>query len=196
MATIDITEKTRAAPAGLLSRRRIIARPDSIDGSFPRLRSPFILCIGMAYGFSVFWLPLSKAIGIKAPVACPDMGLGQTLITTACDWRVAGSLGGCSPSFFVFLGCSAAVLGGWVERVGPRKTGVVAAFCWCGGLVISALGVWLHQLWLMWLGSGVIGGDWPRPGLHFAGLHPYQMVSGQARNGHRNGHHGLWRGRA
>ena len=60
--------------------------------------------------------------------------------------------------FFVFLGCSAAVLGGWVERVGPRKTGVVAAFCWCGGLVISALGVWLHQLWLMWLGSGVIGG--------------------------------------
>jgi MFS family permease len=35
---------------------------------------------------------------------------------------------------------------------------VVAAFCWCGGFVISAVGIILHQLWLMWLGSGVIGG--------------------------------------
>jgi MFS family permease len=35
---------------------------------------------------------------------------------------------------------------------------VVAAFCWAGGFMISALGVHLHQIWLMWLGSGVIGG--------------------------------------
>ena len=35
---------------------------------------------------------------------------------------------------------------------------MVAAFCWSGGFLISALGVYIHQLWLMWLGSGIIGG--------------------------------------
>jgi MFS family permease len=60
--------------------------------------------------------------------------------------------------FFVFLRSSAALWGGWLERVGPRKAGVVAAFCWCGGLLISAVGVSVHQLWMLWIGSGVIGG--------------------------------------
>jgi MFS family permease len=60
--------------------------------------------------------------------------------------------------FFVFLGVSAAIWGGWLERVGPRKAGFVAALCWCGGLVLGAIGVYVHQLWLMWLGAGVIGG--------------------------------------
>jgi MFS family permease len=60
--------------------------------------------------------------------------------------------------FFVFLGLSTALFGGWLEHAGPRKAGVVSALCWCGGLVISALGIYLHQIWLMWLGSGVIGG--------------------------------------
>src|SRR6187431_3230817 len=60
--------------------------------------------------------------------------------------------------FFVLLGTSAAIWGGWLERVGPRKAAFVAALCWCGGLMISAVGVYIHQLWLMWLGSGIIGG--------------------------------------
>jgi MFS family permease len=60
--------------------------------------------------------------------------------------------------FFVVLGVSAALWGGWLERAGPRKAGVVSAFCWAGGLVIGAFGVYLHQLWMLWLGSGVIGG--------------------------------------
>jgi MFS family permease len=60
--------------------------------------------------------------------------------------------------FFVMLGSSAAVFGPWLEREGPRKAGVVAACCWGGGFFLSALGIWLHQVWLMWLGSGVIGG--------------------------------------
>jgi MFS family permease len=60
--------------------------------------------------------------------------------------------------FFVFLGSSAALFGAWLERVGPRKAGVVAAFCWSGGFMISALGVYLHQISLLWLGAGVIGG--------------------------------------
>jgi MFS family permease len=60
--------------------------------------------------------------------------------------------------FFVLLGIAAAIWGGWLERAGPRKAGVVAALCWCGGLLLGALGVYVHQLWLLWLGSGVIGG--------------------------------------
>ena len=116
------------------------------------------LCIGMAYGFSVFWLPLSKALGISDPRVCgSDVSLWQELFTTACDWRVS-SLGWMYTLFFVFLGSSAAIWGGWLERAGPRKAGLVSAVCWCGGLLISALGIYQHQLWLMWLGSGIIGG--------------------------------------
>jgi len=112
----------------------------------------------MAYGFSVFWLPLSQAIGITKPVACgPDSTLLSALFETSCDWRIA-DMGWMFTLFFVFLGSSAAIWGGWLERSGPRKAGFVAAICWAGGLCISALGVYLHQLWMMWLGSGVIGG--------------------------------------
>jgi MFS family permease len=107
----------------------------------------------MAYGFSVFWLPLSRTVS-NAP-ACTD--LIQELVTTSCNWRVA-SLGWMYTLFFVFLGISAAMFGGWVERSGPRKAGVAAAVLWCGGLVLGAIGVITHQLWLLWLGSGVIGG--------------------------------------
>jgi MFS family permease len=116
------------------------------------------LCIGMAYGFSVFWLPLSKAIGIKDAIACPkDMGFWGEIFATTCDWKIS-MLGWMFTMFFVFLGSSAALWGGWLEHAGPRKAGVVAALCWSGGLVISALGVYTHQIWIMWLGSGVIGG--------------------------------------
>ena len=58
----------------------------------------------------------------------------------------------------LFLGASAAVFGRWVERVGPRKTMVAAALCFGGGFIVSAFGVWWHQLWLIYLGYGVIGG--------------------------------------
>ena len=116
------------------------------------------LCIGMAYGFSVFWLPLSRALGRDSAGGMPGHDACRSeLFTTTCDWRVA-SLGWMYTLFFVLLGVSAALWGGWLERAGPRKAGVVSALCWCGGLLIGALGVYLHQLWLMWLGSGVIGG--------------------------------------
>jgi MFS family permease len=82
---------------------------------------------------------------------------GHALFATDCDWTQF-DLGWMFTLFFVLLGTSAALWGGWLERVGPRKAGVVAALCWCGGLLISAVGVYIHQLWLMWLGSGVIGG--------------------------------------
>ena len=44
--------------------------------------------------------------------------------------------------FFVLLGISAAIWGGWLERAGPRKAGFVAALCWCGGLLLGAIGVY------------------------------------------------------
>jgi MFS family permease len=74
-----------------------------------------------------------------------------------CDWKIS-TLGWMYTLFFVFLGSSAAIFGRWLEHAGPRKAGVVAAFCWGGGFMIPALGVHLHQIWLLWLGSGVIGG--------------------------------------
>ena len=142
---------------GLLDKARIIAAPGYNRWLVPPAALAIHLCIGMAYGFSVFWLPLSHAIGINQSVACPDMTLFQALFTRTCDWRIA-DLGWMYTLFFVFLGISAALWGGWLERAGPRKAGVVAALCWCGGLMLSAIGVYTHQLWLMWIGSGVIGG--------------------------------------
>ncbi|GGE93546.1 MFS transporter [Sphingomonas prati] len=111
----------------------------------------------MAYGFSVFWLPLSRAIGVTNPIVCQNLTLLQAMTTTTCDWRVS-DLTWTYSLFFVVLGVSAAVWGGWLERVGPRKAGVVAACCWAGGMAIGAVGVSIHQLWLLWLGAGLIGG--------------------------------------
>jgi MFS family permease len=129
--------------AGWLAKERIVAPPGFNRWLVPPAALAIHLSIGMAYGFSVFWLPLSRAIGIDH--AAPD------------DWKIS-TLGWMFTLFFVFLGSSAAVFGRWLERVGPRKAGVVAACCWGGGFFISALGVVIHQIALLWIGSGVIGG--------------------------------------
>ncbi len=143
---------------GLLSRERTIAKPGFNRWLVPPAALAIHLSIGMAYGFSVFWLPLSRSIGITSPVECPaDMNMLARIFATDCDWKIS-MLGWMYTLFFVFLGSSAAVFGGWLERVGPRKAAVAAAFCWGGGFFISALGVHLHQIWLLWIGSGVIGG--------------------------------------
>ena len=128
---------------GLLAKDRIVAPPGFNRWLVPPAALAIHLSIGMAYGFSVFWLPLGRAIGISSPAPT--------------DWKVS-TLGWMYTLFFVVLGSSAALFGAWVEREGPRKAGVVAACCWSGGFMISALGIRLHQIWLLWLGSGVIGG--------------------------------------
>ncbi|GJE40080.1 OFA family MFS transporter [Methylobacterium persicinum] len=144
---------------GFLSRERIVARPGFNRWLVPPAALAIHLCIGMAYGLSVFWLPLTRAlsVGQAAPAACGDMGIMTALFTTTCDWRVSDlvivfSIG------IVMLGLSAALFGGWLERAGPRKAGLVAALCWGGGFLVGALGVYVHQLWLVWLGMGLIGG--------------------------------------
>ena len=178
-----------AAPSsgGWLSKERTIAGPGFNRWLLPPAALAIHLCIGMAYGFSVFWLPLSKllpgaALCSKDPSAAGNAlmqfvnalagtdtkalryvvakalfgGAGEMTLST-CNWDVS-ALGWIYTLFFVFLGVSAALWGGWLERVGPRKAAVVAAFCWAGGMAISTIGIAVHQLWIMVLGLGVIGG--------------------------------------
>ena len=126
-----------------LDKDRTVAAPNYNRWLVPPAALAIHLSIGMAYGFSVFWLPLSQAIGINSPA--PN------------DWKIS-TLGWIYTLFFVFLGSSAAVFGGWLEKNGPRKAGVLAAFCWGGGFFVSALGVYFHRIELLLIGSGVIGG--------------------------------------
>jgi len=141
-----------------LDKGRTVAGPGFNRWLVPPAALAIHLCIGMAYGFSVFWLPLSKALGIKESIPCTaEVGFFQELFVTGCDWRIS-TLGWMYTLFFVFLGSSAALWGGWLEYVGPRRAAVVSTLCWCGGMLLSALGIYLHQFWLMLLGSGVIGG--------------------------------------
>ena len=155
MSTLQGTFAPVAEP-GLLDRERIIAQ-----AGFNRWLVP---PAALASTSASAWPMASacsgcrcRALGITKSVACPDLSLFSALFTTTCDWRVT-DLGWMYTLFFVVLGSSAALWGGWLERAGPRKAGVVAALCWCGGMVLGAVGVLMHQLWLMWLGSGVIGG--------------------------------------
>jgi MFS family permease len=141
----------------LLDKERTIAGVGFNRWLVPPAALAIHLSIGMAYGFSVFWLPLGRAIGIEEPATCAGAGFVELITSTTCDWPVS-MLGWTYTLFFVLLGSSAALFGHWLERAGPRRAGVVAALCWSGGLFISALGVFMHQVWLIWLGSGVIGG--------------------------------------
>ena len=92
--------------------------------------------------------------GLDKAIPCPGdattflgkLGiLGHALFATDCDWTQF-DLGWMYTLFFVLLGVSAAIWGGWLEKAGPRKAGVVAALCWCGGLMISAVGVEGHAV--------------------------------------------------
>ena len=155
--------------SGFFSKESTIAKPSFNRWLVPPAALAVHLSIGMAYGFSVFWKPLGSALvgdDGKPLAACAAgaatfaeklAGTGRALFATDCNWTQF-DLGWMYTLFFVLLGCSAALWGGWLERAGPRKAGLVSTLCWCGGLLISAYGIYTHQLWLMWLGSGVLGG--------------------------------------
>ena len=184
-----------ASGYGLLDRGRTVAKPGFNRWLVPPAALAIHLCIGMAYGFSVFWLPLSRALGVSQPLACPaDTGILGALVTTSCDWRVS-DLSVVYTLFFILLGSSAAIWGGWLERAGPRRAGVAAACCWAGGLVVSAFGVYVHQLWIVWLGSGVIGGV----GLGLGYISPVSTLikwfPDRRGDGHGDGDHGVRRRR-
>src|SRR5712671_394455 len=134
MATVDSAGTIGGVGSGILDREHTIAKAGFNRWLVPPAALCIHLCIGMAYGFSVFWLPLSRSIGITQSKACADASLLNELFTTTCDWHVA-SMGWMYTLFFLVLGVSAALWGGWLERAGPRKAGVVAALCWAGGLL-------------------------------------------------------------
>lgn len=93
------------------------------------------MCIGQVYAFSVFNKPLSAALGADI-----------TLVQFA--YQIA----------LIMLGLSAAVLGKWVERSGPRKTMLASMVLFCGGLVLSAAAVKVQSLALLLFGYGIVGG--------------------------------------
>jgi len=129
--------------AGLLSRERIIASPGYNRWRVPVASVAIHLCIGSVYAWSIYNPPLTKVFGVVSSAA-DDWNLGEVV------WIFTVAI--------VCLGLSAAVAGRWLEKVGPRLVGTVAAGCWGGGYVIGAAGIMTHQLWLIYLGYGVIGG--------------------------------------
>ncbi len=129
--------------ANFLSKERIVARPGFSRWWMLPAALLINLSVGQAYAFSVFNLPLTRAIGITESVAG--------------DWKLT-TLGWIFTLAYVFLGLSAGFGAAWLERAGPRKSGFVAAVCWGAGFFISAVGVQTHQVWLLYVGYGVIGG--------------------------------------
>ncbi|MET0935668.1 MAG: OFA family MFS transporter [Luteibacter sp.] len=143
--------------AGLLARERTIAGPGFNRWLVPPAALAIHLCIGMAYGFSVFWLPMSKLVPGADAAMCASQGFLDQLTTTTCNWTVP-SVNHVFETFIAMLGLAAAIWGGWLEHAGPRKAGFIAACCWGGGLVLGGIGVSIHQLWLVYLGCGLLGG--------------------------------------
>ena len=157
MTTISSAGTAPGNGSGILDREHTIAKPGFNRWLVPPAALCIHLCIGMAYGFSRV---LAAAVARDRPHRAEGLP-GYFAVAGAVhhDLRLeVASMGWMYTLFFVVLGVSAAIWGGWLERAGPRKAGAVAALCWGGGLVIGAFGVYVHQLWIMWLGAGVIGG--------------------------------------
>jgi MFS family permease len=154
MAQIAVVERESRGPS-VLDRERTIAGPGFNRWLAPPAALAIHLCIGMAYGFSVFWLPMSTLLP-GAP-SCAGQGFFAELTSQSCNWTVP-SVTHIFETFIAMLGISAAIWGGWLERAGPRKAGFIAALCWGGGLALGGVGVWVHQLWLVYLGCGLVGG--------------------------------------
>lgn len=58
----------------------------------------------------------------------------------------------------LLLGLSAAFLGRWVEKVGPKISGTTAGILYGVGILGSGFAVQIESLWLFYLCYGVIGG--------------------------------------
>ena len=129
--------------ASVLARERIFARAGFNRWLIPPAALAIHLCIGQAYAFSVFNLPLTRVIGITR--------------SASADWKLT-DVGWTFTLAIVCLGLAAARGGKWLERVGPRASGLASACLWGLGLVVAALGVRVHSLWLLHLGYGVLGG--------------------------------------
>ena len=128
---------------GLLSRERIIAPAGYNRWRVPLASVAIHLCIGSVYAWSIYNPSLTRLLG-GVTSAADDWSLSEVV------WVFTVAI--------VFLGLAAAFAGKWLEQVGPRKVGVVSAFCWGGGYIIGGIGIATHQLWLLYFGYGVVGG--------------------------------------
>jgi MFS family permease len=125
--------------AGFLQRERIVAPPGWSRWLIPPAALSIHLAIGQAYAWSVFKNPLASTMLEGNPAAGTLTALPFTL-------------------GIVMLGVAAAVFGTAVDRNGPRWAMFIATVCFSTGFLVSALGVWLGQYWLVIVGYGVIGG--------------------------------------
>lgn len=119
----------------LLDRDRTIAGPSFNRWLIPPAALAVHLCIGQVYATSVYKTALVEHFQVS-------------LVQIGLIFSIA----------IVMLGLSAAVMGTWVDTNGPRKAMVVAALFWSGGFLLGAVGIFSHQLWLVYLGYGFIGG--------------------------------------
>src|SRR6202046_5348350 len=126
-----------------LDREKSIAQPGFNRWLVPPAALAIHLSIGQAYAFSVFKIPLTQLLGVSKSL--PD------------DWRQP-QIAWIFSLAIVILGLSAATFGKWLEGAGPRKAMFASAVCFGMGFFISYLGVVGHQLWLLYLGYGVVGG--------------------------------------
>lgn len=129
--------------SSLLSKDRIIAGPGFNRWLIAPAALGIHLCIGSVYAWSLFNPALVRRVGVVAPAA-DDWSLKSVV------WVFTVAI--------VFLGLSAAVAGKWLEQVGPRMVGVVATCCWAGGFLVGGIGIVSGELWLLYLGYGVVGG--------------------------------------
>src|SRR4030081_3229049 len=123
-----------------LDRDRSIAPAGYSRWLVPPAALAIHLSIGQVYAFSVFKNPLLALHGAD----------GST-------WNLK-EVGYIFSIAIAFLGISAALFGAWLEKAGPRRAMFYAAICFGLGFIIASLGVSSHQLWLIYLGYGVIGG--------------------------------------
>lgn len=93
------------------------------------------ICIGSVYAWSVLTKPIMQAMGF-------------TLQETTWTFSIA----------ILFLGLSAGFLGSYVEKHGPRRSGLVSTIFFGIGMLGTAFALSQHSLLLMYLFYGVIGG--------------------------------------
>lgn len=138
-----MTKTTQNSFTNFFSKSNIVAKPDFNRWLIPPASIAIHLCIGSVYAWSIFNIPLTRELGVVA--------------SSANDWDFSSVVSIFSVAI-VFLGLAAATAGKWLEKVGPRTVGLLAAICWGGGFLIGSMGIKYHQLWLIYFGYGVIGG--------------------------------------